>query len=165
MTQSSEDGVAGDGVAEDGVAEDGVTSAQPEIARPEIVQTGTMQTGTVETETETIPEAMVASFSSLTTAYCWVITEDLFAGYDGAEPSAVGKYGPPEAVLADVREALGSGRWFRLAGEGEGMGGFAVGRIYDPSGQNDRAPLDEIGEVAWAASVIEYRQGGRWEPC
>jgi hypothetical protein len=107
----------------------------------------------------------VADFSSLTTDYCWVIIEDLFAGYDGAVPSSVGRYGPPQAVIADMREALTSGKWFRLAGEGRGMGGFAVGRIYDPTGENNRAPLDEIGEGAWEASVIEYRQGGRWEPC
>jgi hypothetical protein len=36
----------------------------------------------------------------------------------------------------------------------------AVGRIYDPSGKNDRAPLDEIGLETWGANAIEYRQGG-----
>ncbi len=113
------------------------------------------------TDTETIPAGMAAEFSSLTTPYCWVITEDLVAGYDGAEPSAVGKYGPPEAVPGDLQEALSAGRWFRLAGEGGA--GLAVGRIYDPSGDNDRAPLEELGQSAWAPSAIEYRQGGQWE--
>src|SRR5690349_24946584 len=47
-----------------------------------------------ELETDEVPDSMVADFSSLTTPYCWVITEDAVAGYDGAEPSAVGKSGP-----------------------------------------------------------------------
>ena len=47
-----------------------------------------------ELETDEIPDSMVSDFSSLTTPYCWVITEDAVAGYDGAEPSAVGKSGP-----------------------------------------------------------------------
>jgi hypothetical protein len=111
--------------------------------------------------TETVPEGMTAEFSSLTTPYCWVITEDLVAGYDGAVPSAVGKYGPPEAGLADLHEALCAGKWFRLASEGGEV--HAVGRIYDPSGDNDRAPLDEVGLETWKATTIEYRQGGQWE--
>ena len=113
------------------------------------------------TETETVPEAMVAEFSSLTTAYCWVITEDLVAGYDGTVPSAVGSYGPSDAGLGDLHEALRTGRWFRLAGE-DGAA-CAVGRIYDPGGNNDRAPLDEIGQETWGATTISYRQGGQWD--
>lgn len=111
--------------------------------------------------TETVPESMTAEFSSLTTPYCWVITEDLVAGYDGAVPSAVGSYGPPEAELGDLHEALRSGRWFRLVSEDDEA--RAVGRIYDPSGDNDHAPLDEIGVQTWGAMTIEYRQGGRWD--
>lgn len=119
------------------------------------------ETGPSGTETETVPEGMVAEFSSLTTAYCWVITEDLFAGYDGAAPSAVGKYGPPAAGLDDLYEALCSGKWFRLASASGAV--YAVGRIYDPSGDNERAPLDEVGRQTWGATTIEYRQGGQWE--
>jgi hypothetical protein len=119
-------------------------------------------TDAVPAETETVPEVMVAEFSSLTTAYCWVITEDLVAGYDGAVPSVVGMYGPPEAGLSDLHEALCAGRWFRLAFDGGAA--CAVGRIYDPSRENDRAPLDELGLETWAADAIEYRQGGKWEP-
>jgi hypothetical protein len=111
--------------------------------------------------TETVPDSMAAEFSSLTTPYCWVITEDLVAGYDGAVPSAVGAYGPPEAGLGDVREALTSGRWFRVVSHGDEA--RAVGRIYDPSGDSPHAPLDEIGVETWGATRIEYRQGGRWE--
>jgi hypothetical protein len=51
-----------------------------------------------ELETDEVPDSMVSDFSSLTTPYCWVITEDAVAGYDGAEPSAVGKSGPGQAV-------------------------------------------------------------------
>ena len=47
-----------------------------------------------ELETDEVPDSLVADFASLTTPYCWVITEDAVAGYDGAEPSAVGKSGP-----------------------------------------------------------------------
>lgn len=59
-----------------------------------------------ELETDEVPDSMVSEFSSLTTPYCWVITEDTAAGYDGAEPSAVGKSGPDQAVADDVTEAL-----------------------------------------------------------
>jgi hypothetical protein len=40
----------------------------------------------------------------------------------------------------------------------------AVGRIYDPSGKNERAPLDEVSLETLGATAIEYRQGGQWEP-
>jgi hypothetical protein len=111
--------------------------------------------------TETVPDSMAEEFSSLTTPYCWVITEDLVAGYDGAVPSAVGTYGPAEAGLADLHEALRSGRWFRLVSDGAEA--RAVGRIYDPSGDNPQAPLDEAGTQAWGAATIEYRQDGQWK--
>jgi hypothetical protein len=113
------------------------------------------------TAAQTVPDGMAAEFSSLTTPYCWVITEDLVAGYDGAEPSAVGRYGPAQAVPADMYEALCAGRWFRLTADGGR--GLAIGRMYDPSGDNDRAPLTEIDQPAWAAIGIEYRQSGQWE--
>jgi hypothetical protein len=113
------------------------------------------------TETETVPDAMVAEFSSLTTPYCWVITEDLFAGYDGAVPSTVGNFGPPDAELGDVHEALRSGRWFRLA-SGDGRV-IAVGRIYDPGGDSGDAPLTDASQENWKAEVIEYRLAGQWE--
>jgi len=54
-----------------------------------------------ELETDEVPDSLVSEFSSLTTPYCWVITEDAVAGYDGAEPSAVGKSGPGHAVAGD----------------------------------------------------------------
>ncbi len=55
-----------------------------------------------ELETDEVPDSMVSDFSSLTTPYCWVITEDAVVGYDGAEPSAVGKSGPGQAVAEDI---------------------------------------------------------------
>jgi hypothetical protein len=133
------------------------------VPRPETFSgTGMVPEGGAVLETETVPEVMVAEFSSLTTAYCWVITEDLVAGYDGAVPSGVGTYGPSAAGLGDLHEALCAGRWFRLAHDGGAA--CAVGRMYDPSGNNDRTPLDEAGLETWGATVIEYRQGGQWEP-
>jgi hypothetical protein len=112
-------------------------------------------------ETSEVPDELVAEFSSLTTPYCWVITEDLVARYDGAEPSAVGKSGPEEAVAEDVREALTSGRFFRLAdGHGDAL---VIGRLYDPSGENERAPLDDFRQVSSGAARIEYRNDGQWE--
>ena len=72
-----------------------------------------------ELETDGVPDSMVSDFSSLTTPYCWVIIEDAVAGYDGAEPSAVGKSGPGQAVAADITEALTAGRFFRLV-DGKG---------------------------------------------
>lgn len=111
-------------------------------------------------ETDTVPASMTAEFSSLSTPYCWVITEDLVAGYDGVAPSAVGRYGPPQAEFRDVHEALSSGRWFRLVG-GDGQP-RAVGRIYDPSGENDHAPLDDFGAREVDAGAVEYRVSGQW---
>jgi hypothetical protein len=113
-----------------------------------------------ELETDEVPDSMISDFSSLTTPYCWVITEDAVAGYDGAKPSAVGKSGPAQAVAEDVIEALTTGRFFRLAGEGGA--GLAIGRLYDPSGQNELAPLDDFGREQLGALTIEFRAEGDW---
>jgi hypothetical protein len=113
-----------------------------------------------ELETDVVPDSLVTDFSSLTTPYCWVITEDAVAGYDGAEPSAVGKSGPGQAVAQDVTEALTAGRFFRLA-DGQGRE-LAIGRLYDPSGQNELAPLDDFGRQNLGALNIEFRAEGDW---
>jgi hypothetical protein len=113
-----------------------------------------------ELETDEIPDSLVADFSSLTTPYCWVIIEDAVAGYDGAAPSAVGKAGPARAVASDVTEALTAGRFFRLV-DGKGRW-LAVGRLYDPSGENELAPLDDFGRQNMGALNIEYRAEGGW---
>ena len=114
-----------------------------------------------ELATDEIPDSLVAEFSSLTTPYCWVITEDAVAGYDGAEPSAVGKSGPDQAVAEDVSEALTSGRFFRLV-DGSGRG-LAIGRLYDPSGESELAPLDDFGRQSLGALNIEFRAEGEWK--
>jgi hypothetical protein len=111
--------------------------------------------------TDEVPDSLVAEFSSLTTPYCWVITEDAVAGYDGAEPSAVGKSGPDEAVAADVAEALSAGRFFRLT-DGQGRG-LVVGRLYDPSGENELSPLDDFGRRDLGALNVEFRSDGGWQ--
>jgi hypothetical protein len=113
-----------------------------------------------ELETDEIPDSLISEFASLTTPYCWVITEDAVAGYDGAEPSAVGKSGPAEAVAGDVAEALTAGRFFRLV-DGKGRE-LAIGRLYDPSGQNELAPLDDFGRQRLGALNIEFRADGDW---
>jgi hypothetical protein len=114
-----------------------------------------------ELETNEVPDSMVLDFSSLTTPYCWVIIEDAVAGYDGAEPSAVGKSGPGQAGAGDVTEALTAGRFFRLV-DGKGRE-LAIGRLYDPSGQNELAPLDDFGRQSLGALNIEFRAGGGWQ--
>jgi hypothetical protein len=114
-----------------------------------------------ELETDAVPDSLVSEFSSLTTPYCWVITEDAVAGYDGAEPSAVGKSGPGQAVAQDITEALTAGRFFRLA-DGTGRE-LAIGRLYDPSGQNELAPLDDFGRQNLGALNIEFRAEGGWQ--
>jgi hypothetical protein len=114
-----------------------------------------------ELETDEVPDSLVSEFASLTTPYCWVITEDAVAGYDGAEPSAVGKSGPGHAVAEDVTEALTAGRFFRLADE-QGRE-LAIGRLYDPSGQNGLAPLDDFGRHDLGALNIEFRADGDWQ--
>jgi hypothetical protein len=113
-----------------------------------------------ELETDTVPDSLVSDFSSLTTPYCWVITEDAVAGYDGAEPTAVGKSGPGQAVAEDIAEALTAGRFFRLV-DGKGRE-LAIGRLYDPSGQNELAPLDDFGRGDLGALNIEFRAEGDW---
>jgi hypothetical protein len=114
-----------------------------------------------ELPADEVPQALISEFSSLTTPYCWVITEDAVAGYDGAEPSAVGKSGPDRAVAEDVSEALTAGRFFRLV-DGSGRG-LAIGRLYDPSGEGELAPLDEFGRPSLGAHRIEYRSEGGWQ--
>jgi hypothetical protein len=99
-----------------------------------------------ELQTDAVPDSLVSEFSSLTTPYCWVITEDAVAGYDGAEPSAV---------------ALTAGRFFRLV---DGSGGWlAIGRLYDPSGEGELAPLDDFGRQNLGAVTIEFRADGGWQ--
>ena len=134
------------------------TSENPGQAQAEPVAAGLAPLD--ELETDEVPDSMVADFSSLTTPYCWVITEDAVAGYDGAEPSAVGKSGPGQAVAGDVTEALTAGRFFRLV-DGQGCG-LAIGRLYDPSGQNELAPLDDFGRRNLGALNIEFRAEGDW---
>jgi hypothetical protein len=114
-----------------------------------------------ELEVDEVPDSLIAEFSSLTTPYCWVITEDAVAGYDGAEPSAVGKCGPDQAVAGDVAEALAAGRFFRLV-DGKGRE-LAIGRLYDPSGENELAPLDNFGRQNLGALNIEFRAEGDWQ--
>ncbi len=113
-----------------------------------------------ELETSVVPDSLVADFSSLTTPYCWVITEDAVAGYDGAAPSAVGKSGPGHAVAGDVTEALTAGRFFRLV-DGKGRE-LAIGRLYDPNGQNELAPLNDFGRQNLGALNVEFRADGDW---
>jgi len=92
-------------------------SENPAEPRAERVAAGLAAPG--ELETGEVPDSLISEFASLTTPYCWVITEDAVAGYDGAEPSAVGKSGPGQAVAGDVAEALTAGRFFRLV-DGQG---------------------------------------------
>ena len=137
------------------------------VEPPEDIGSGGLGTpvappATDELDTDEVPDDLIDEFSSLTTPYCWVITEDLVARYDGAEPTAVGKSGPDQAVAEDVREALVSGRFFRLADD-RGRA-YAIGRLYDPSGENEQAPLDDFGRSAWDAERIEYRLEGQWQP-
>ena len=114
-----------------------------------------------ELETDAVPDSLVSEFSSLTTPYCWVITEDAVAGYDGARPSAVGKSGPARAVAGDVAEALTAGRFFRLV-DGKGRE-LAIGRLYDPGGDNELTPLDDFGRQNLGALNIEFRTAGDWQ--
>jgi hypothetical protein len=114
-----------------------------------------------ELVTDEVPDSLISEFSSLTTPYCWVIIEDAVAGYDGAAPSAVGKSGPGDAVADDVNEALSAGRFFRLV-DGKNRE-LAIGRLYDPSGQNELAPLDDFGRQNLGALNIQFRAEGDWQ--
>jgi hypothetical protein len=133
-------------------------SENPGDSRSELVVAGLAPPD--ELETDEVPDSLISEFASLTTPYCWVITEDAVAGYDGAEPSAVGKSGPSQAVAEDVAEALTAGRFFRLV-DGKGRE-LAIGRLYDPSGASELAPLDEFGRRNLGALNIEFRAEGDW---
>ena len=134
-------------------------SENPAEPRAEPVAAGLAPPG--ELEIDEVPDSLISEFASLTTPYCWVITEDAVAGYDGAEPSAVGKSGPGQAVAGDVTEALTAGRFFRLV-DGQGRE-LAIGRLYDPSGQSELAPLDDFGRQNLGALNIEFRAEGDWQ--
>jgi len=134
-------------------------SEHPEEAVSEPIATGLAPPE--ELETDEVPDSLVSEFSSLTTPYCWVITEDAVAGYDGAEPSTVGKSGPDQAVAQDMAEALTAGRFFRLV-DGQGHQ-LAIGRLYDPSGENELAPLEDFGRQHLGALNIEFRFEGDWQ--
>src|SRR6201996_1200563 len=134
-------------------------SEKPEESRSEPITAGLAPPA--ELETDGVPDSLVSEFSSLTTPYCWVITQDAVAGYDGAEPSAVGRCGPAKAVAQDVAEALTSGKFFRLV-DGKGQE-LAVGRLYDPSGENELAPLDDFGRTDLGALNVEFRFEGDWQ--
>jgi hypothetical protein len=135
-----------------------------QTGNPPSAQPGSVAAGLApleELETDEVPDSMISDFSSLTTPYCWVITEDATAGYDGAGPSAVGKCGPSQAVAQDVTEALATGRFFRLV-DGTGRE-LVIGRLYDPGGHNELAPLDDFGRQNLGALNIEFRAGGGWQ--
>lgn len=134
-------------------------SENPSVPRSEPVVAGLAPLD--ELQTDEVPDSLVADFASLTTPYCWVIIEDAVAGYDGAEPSSVGKSGPGHAVAGDVTEALNAGRFFRLV-DGKGRE-LAIGRLYDPSGKNELAPLDDFGRQNLGALNIEFRAEGDWQ--
>jgi len=134
-------------------------SENPSVPRSEPVVGGLAPVD--ELQTDEVPDSLVADFASLTTPYCWVIIEDAVAGYDGAEPSAVGKSGPVRAIAGDVTEALNAGRFFRLV-DGKGRE-LAIGRLYDPSGKNELAPLDDFGRQKLGALNIEFRAEGDWQ--
>jgi hypothetical protein len=131
----------------------------PRELHPEPVAAGLAQLE--ELATDEVPDSLVSEFSSLTTPYCWVIIEDAVAGYDGAAPSAVGKSGPGDAAAGDVTEALNAGRFFRLVDRKRRE--LAVGRLYDPSGENELAPLDDFGRQNLGARNIEFRAEGGWQ--
>jgi hypothetical protein len=58
-------------------------------------------------------------------------------------------------------EALAAGRFFRLV-DGKGRE-LAIGRLYDPSGENELAPLDDFGRQDLGALNIEFRAEGDWQ--
>jgi hypothetical protein len=69
--------------------------------------------------------------------------------------------GPAQAVAEDVAEALTAGRFFRLV-DGKGRE-LAIGRLYDPSGEKELAPLDDFGRQNLGALNIEFRADGGWQ--
>ena len=64
-------------------------------------------------------------------------------------------------IDGDVTEALNAGRFFRLV-DGKGRE-LAIGRLYDPSGRNELAPLEDFGRMDLGALNIEFRAAGHWQ--
>jgi hypothetical protein len=62
---------------------------------------------------------------------------------------------------AQSEEALNAGRFFRLV-DGRGQE-LVIGRLYDPSGKNELAPLDDFGRQSLGALNIEFRTEGDWQ--
>ena len=40
---------------------------------------------------------------------------------------------------------------------------LAIGRLYDPSGESELAPLDDFGRQNLGARSIEFRSEGDWQ--
>jgi hypothetical protein len=97
-----------------------------------------------------------------------------------SEPVAAGLAPPPELETDEVpeslvsefsslttpycwvTEALTAGRFFRLV-DAKGRE-LAVGRLYDPSGRNELAPLEDFGLPDLGAVHIQFRAEGDWQP-
>ena len=68
---------------------------------------------------------------------------------------------PATRSPSDITEALNAGRFFRLV-DGKNRE-LAIGRLYDPSGQNELAPLDDFGRQNLGALNIQFRAEGDWQ--
>jgi len=56
---------------------------------------------------------------------------------------------------------LTAGRFFRLV-DGKGRE-LVIGRLYDPSGENQLSPLDDFGRQDLGALNVEFRAEGGWQ--
>jgi hypothetical protein len=114
-----------------------------------------------ELETGEVPDSMVSEFSSLITPYRWVITEDAGAGYDGAEPSAVAKSGPGQAVA-------GGRHWGLAAGRSSGWptdraANWPSGAVRSERPERARRRWMISGGRTLGALNIEFRGEGEWQ--
>ena len=91
--------------------------------------------------------------------YGWIITHDLL----GDEPEAVGVMGPRN-ITEELKRRLqaGEGQAFRLLDDDREP--YYAGRwIVTEAGDAEGDPLADYGEPNAGCTIMQVREGGRWE--
>jgi hypothetical protein len=103
--------------------------------------------------------------------YAWVIVQDCNDPYGESEfpPRArgtrVGVSGPASATPGEMLHALRHGAFFRLV-DADGHVSY-IGRCWAAAGPDSEemfGPLDDYGRADAAATEIQYRIDGDWQP-
>lgn len=97
--------------------------------------------------------------------YAWTITKDHDPDAEappGTNLNALGVQGPFDAPQRLLDRVLAEGKAFRIRDSDGNV--YYTGKIIDPKGENEMAPLDDFGHPNAGASDIQYRnEAGEWE--